>query len=428
MKTLLKYCAVFFLMLGAVHSQTQIPESYDNYTPPTGHGVKNDDPNQGPRIILNVWIDPNLNSNIHQAVGTATDEWNAATNSAGEVIPYFFNIVMDQAQADVKIVSGSTTYGCANYNRNTREMHIDTGLADNSSASIADVIAHELGHPLGLSNYLPGPSGSTVMQGFSGDCDALTDSVLPNDVDQVIRQATNKTTCTRSTPTGEELEPTPTPEPTPCQPTSNQLSWCTYHNGWWDYGPPDCQCEDWSSPVLVDIVGDGFDLTNGAGGVTFDLDGDGVKEKLSWTAANSDDAWLALDRNDNGTIDQGSELFGNFTPQPNSTSEEEKNGFRALAEYDKPARGGNNDNVITASDAIFSSLRLWQDANHNGISEPQELHTLPQLGLATLQLGYKTSERRDKFGNLFRYRAKVTDAENAQLGRWAWDVFLVAQP
>ena len=80
------------------------------------------------------------------------------------------------------------------------------------------------------------------------------------------------------------------------------------------------------------------------------------------------------------------------------------------------------------ADSIFTSLRLWQDVNHNGISEPSELKTLTAVGLTAIELDYKEARRFDEYGNNFRYRAKVKDSHVADLGRWAWDIFLTSAP
>lgn len=173
-----------------------------------------------------------------------------------------------------------------------------------------------------------------------------------------------------------------------------------------------------NSPVVIDVQGNGFNLTDAAAGVNFDLRAIGIPIRTAWTEAYSDDAWLVLDRNGDGMINDGSELFGNFTPQPDAPN---KNGFLALAEYDKTASGGNSDGQITQADAIFPLLNLWQDINHNGVSESAELHSLSSLGVRSISLDYKEARRRDRFGNEFRYRAKVNDT------RWAYDVFLRTQ-
>ena len=177
------------------------------------------------------------------------------------------------------------------------------------------------------------------------------------------------------------------------------------------------------SPIVIDVDRSGFALTNAPGGVVFDMLSDGVPLQISWTAAGSTNAFLVLDRNGNGTIDVGEELFGDVTPQPASSA---PNGFLALAEYDKSGNGGNGNGRIDVQDAVFSQLRLWRDVNHNGISESSEL--LPLSGLpSAIDVGYKVSKRTDQHGNEFRHRAKVYDTHGAHAGRWAWDVFLTVQ-
>lgn len=182
-----------------------------------------------------------------------------------------------------------------------------------------------------------------------------------------------------------------------------------------------CRCQP-PSPIIIDTLGNGYNLTSGDDGVLFDINGDGLTERFAWTSVNPDDAFLVLDRNNNGTIDNGRELFGNFTQQPPT---DEPNGFLALAEFDRPDRGGNNDGVIDRRDFVFAYLRLWRDVNHNGVSELTELFTLPDMNVFKIELKFRESGRVDEHGNLFKYRSKVRDARGAHVGRWAWDVFFV---
>lgn len=201
--------------------------------------------------------------------------------------------------------------------------------------------------------------------------------------------------------------------------SNTEAAQCSINGGVWDANT--CTC---ISPIVIDVLGNGFNLTDAQNGVLFDILNTGAPKQLAWTAADSDDAWLALDRNENGRIDKGRELFGSSAPQPELEAGESKNGFRALAVFDKPQKGGNGDGQIDVRDEIFADLKLWRDANHNGISETNELHRIEDSGIRVIELDYKESKKQDENGNWFRYRAKVSDAQGAQIGRWAWDVYL----
>jgi hypothetical protein len=180
---------------------------------------------------------------------------------------------------------------------------------------------------------------------------------------------------------------------------------------------PPCCC---TSPILIDVAGDGFRLTSWVDGVEFAPRPGFRPSARAWTEANSDDAWLVLDRDGDGVINDGSEMFGNATPQPQPADGTLRNGFLALAQYDDDGSG-----TIDEHDAIFPELRLWQDRDHDGVSQPAELHTLPELGVAGVSLAYTAAREVDQHGNSFRYRAAVYGTLGSPVGMTAWDVWLV---
>jgi hypothetical protein len=168
-------------------------------------------------------------------------------------------------------------------------------------------------------------------------------------------------------------------------------------------------CELPNCPLIVDTAHDGYRLTSVEDGVRFDLNADGVAEQVAWTRRDSDDAFLVMDRNGNGQIDDGTELFGNFTPVFSDGSDvTAPNGFEALRFGESPSHGPSYpDRQIDRRDAIYGQLMLWRDRNHNGISEPGELEPLAHSGIVAIDTDYKRSRRVDRFGNEFRQRGRV---------------------
>ena len=144
------------------------------------------------------------------------------------------------------------------------------------------------------------------------------------------------------------------------------------------------------TPLALDLNGDGIRTISANAGVVFDLDADGQAERIGWLSTS--DAWLALDRNGNGLIDDGSELFGSGTTMPDGSKAID--GFSALRGFD-----ANQDGVIDASDPVFAKLALWTDANSDGRVEAGELRALTQVGVQALSLAAKPTAVIDQ-GNL----------------------------
>jgi hypothetical protein len=168
-----------------------------------------------------------------------------------------------------------------------------------------------------------------------------------------------------------------------------------------------------TSPIVINLANGAYDLTGPLNSVMFDLDADGAADTVTWTAPNSAVAFLALDRNHNGRIDNGGELFGNHTRLADGI--EASNGFDALSEFDL-----NRDGVINGADPIWTSLLLWTDRNHDGKSSADELKPIVSSTIAGIELRYHWIGRRDRFGNVFRYEA-IADLDDG--ARPIYDVF-----
>ena len=140
-----------------------------------------------------------------------------------------------------------------------------------------------------------------------------------------------------------------------------------------------------------------------------------------------------LDRNNNGRIDSGEELFGSRTPAyAESVDPRTENGFDALLMLEGPGYGGGTpDRIIDARDTAYSRLRLWFDRDRNGVSEPGELVPLAEAGVLAISSQYKENARRDAYGNKFSLMGKALfrGEPGQQISRNVYDVYLtVAGP
>jgi hypothetical protein len=260
------------------------------------------------------------------------------------------------------------------------------GSCDNN---LGGLIGHEIGHVLGLGDVDWNPSCNGTIMGSSPD---FVSSDQCHFVDMEWTEPP-------------EIPPPPAPLPDPGPQ-------CTA-----DYTSP-------CSPIVINLdAKDDYELTGANSPVFFDMSGTGNPVKIGWTATAENEAFLWLDRNHNGRVTSGTELFGNFTPLKDGQLA--RNGFEALKELDD-----NHDGVIDEQDAIWTRLMLWRDLNHNGMSEPNEIAPLAGSGVTAIDLRYHWTGRRDAFGNQFRYQSTVwiENQRGDSRPKSLYDIFFVHVP
>lgn len=157
-------------------------------------------------------------------------------------------------------------------------------------------------------------------------------------------------------------------------------------------------------PLALDLNGNGIETlaANGHDGAMFDHERSGIRTGTGWVHGN--DGILVYDRNDDGKINNGGELFGDNTLLKDGSTA--AHGFAALAELDE-----NGDGKVDAADSAFKKLGVWRDLNHNGISEEGEISSLEDVRVQSLNLAYKNADQNLGNGNTLAEVGSYTDED-----------------
>ncbi|MCX7192031.1 MAG: hypothetical protein NTY60_00095, partial [Proteobacteria bacterium] len=165
------------------------------------------------------------------------------------------------------------------------------------------------------------------------------------------------------------------------------------------------QAEITKSPLVLDLNGDGVSTVAMNAGIHFDQNNNRFAELSGWV--NKDDGLLVRDLNGNGQIDGGGELFGNNTLLANG--QKAANGFASLAEVD-----ANRDGKVDSTEAAAAGIKIWKDANQNGITDAGELLTLKQAGISSLATGYTVGSTVDAQGNTLGLTGSYTATDGTR--------------
>ena len=328
-------------------------------------------------------------------ITTGVSYWSTACGNDGVGYPALRANQTGTMTISVRLQVGTSTTtsgGCGMFVPTFNASHQVTGgaivvfdadvLGQDCEPRRSDTIAHEIGQVQGLgdstsSGYMM--SGSSTRQVRADECSTARDEWwTPQEQYQE-----DLTRCEMNCPYACEGNP----------PVCNT----TVDTGG-GYQCPFSQC----SPLVLDLNGDGIHTTGLDDTVSFDLTGDGIAERLAWTDPTTDEAFLWIDLDRNGRVDDGRELFGHGTILESGSRA--KDGFEALAQHDQPSLGGNSDGRISSEDRVWRQLRLWVDSNHDGVCVPAESGPIAEYGVLEIPLSYSVHEEADESGNVHRLR------------------------
>ena len=312
-------------------------------------------------------IPMNWPSGDNSPVNSAARMWNSTCmGSTGNAIPQFWtastnppasysllNVVWNSGLAPVLDRCGDFSGTTINIYQFTRKSSNNEVVSCTASNGYDELVAHELGHRLGLDEA---PSNlacrNVIMSAINGYAHAVTQ---------------------------EECAETDGMNITPGEANDGCIN------------PSDCR----QSPILIKLDRGPWTLTDFKSGVLFDFDGDGVPVRTAWTSAGSQIGFLFLDKNGNGCADSGVELFGDSMVVEGFGIA--ANGFEALVSFD-----ANRDRWITPGDRSWTQLRIWTDTDHDGICRLGEVQDLSQTTLLALSLDYRSHGKLDPNDNEFR--------------------------